>query len=693
MNLSLDFSPFVSLPVLVLFAVLAIAVATVFLAARVRGGFLRALALAALIAALANPVVVRELRDPLETVVAVVVDRSGSQVMAGRAENADAIGDSLVSRIDSLDGIRAVRVDLGERPDTEDGTELFARVEAALETVPAGQVGGAILVTDGLIHDVPDTLDALDIDAPIHALITGAEDERDRRIILEQAPRYGIVGQAQTIRYRVVDEGAAGTNAGEPVDVIVARDGETLSVERVPLGEAVTIDVPLTHAGETVVTLEAAPLDDEITDLNNRIVASIEGIRENLRVLLVSGEPHAGERTWRNLLKSDAAVDLVHFTILRPPEKQDGTPINQLSLIAFPTRELFSEKIEDFDLIIFDRYQRRGVLPRIYFNNITEYVRNGGAVLVAAGPDFSSERSLYTTSLSEILPAAPSGSSLEGPYHPRLSDEGIRHPVTRDLPGSQSEPPAWSRWFRLLDTASVSGTVVMEGLEEKPLLVLDRQGEGRVALLLSDHAWLWARGYEGGGPHVPLLRRLGHWLMGEPELEEERLTARRVGGLVVLERRSMAESVAPVTVTAPDGTETEVTLDAAIPGLWRGSAPFLGQGLYRARDAAGDDRLSILTSIGPANPLEFEAVISTDDRVAAITAETGGTAMRIEGSEPPRVSPMRTASRYYGSGWIGIHDRQAYVVTGLETYPLIAGLLGLALLLGALAAMWYREGR
>ena len=116
---------------------------------------------------------------------------------------------------------------------------------------------------------------------------------------------------------------------------------------------------------------------------------TIEGIREKLRVLLVSGEPHAGERTWRNLLKSDANVDLVHFTILRPPEKQDGTPINELSLIAFPTRELFQQKIKEFDLIIFDRYANQSVLPSTYFDNIVRYVREGGAVLVAAGPEFA----------------------------------------------------------------------------------------------------------------------------------------------------------------------------------------------------------------------------------------------------------------------------------------------------------------
>ena len=133
-------------------------------------------------------------------------------------------------------------------------------------------------------------------------------------------------------------------------------------------------------------------------------MVTIDGVRDKLRVLLVSGEPHAGERTWRNLLKSDANVDLVHFTILRPPEKLDGTPINELSLIAFPVRELFQQRINDFQLIIFDRYARQGIVPPIYLDNIAKYVRNGGAVLVAAGPDYAGPTSIWHTPLDAVLP-------------------------------------------------------------------------------------------------------------------------------------------------------------------------------------------------------------------------------------------------------------------------------------------------
>ena len=184
-------------------------------------------------------------------------------------------------------------------------------------------------------------------------------------------------------------------------------------------------------------------------------MVAIDGVRDKLRVLLVSGEPHSGERTWRNLLKSDASVDLVHFTILRPPEKQDGTPINELSLIAFPTRELFQQKINEFQLIIFDRYARQGVLPIAYFDNIARYVRAGGAVLVSAGPDYASTTSIWRTPLDSVLPAEPVGVT-EKPFYAHLSDAGKRHPVTRGLEGSASEPPHWSRFFRTVDTRNAT---------------------------------------------------------------------------------------------------------------------------------------------------------------------------------------------------------------------------------------------
>ena len=688
MNLGIAFAPLVPDYVLWAAGMAAFLVCALLLFARSRGALMRVLALSLLVLALANPSFTREDRDPIPSVAAIIVDKSPSQDFRNRGRQAAAARAALLERLGRIAGLEVRVAEAGEADGETDGTRLFNALGAVFADVPPDRVAGAIMITDGRVHDVPAEAAALGFQAPLHALITGERGERDRRIVLTTAPRFGIVGQAQTIVFRIDDQGVA---AG-PARVSVRRDGETIETRDVVSGTPVRVQVPIPHAGANIVEIEASPLDGELTAVNNRAVISIDGVRDKLRVLLVSGEPHAGERTWRNLLKSDASVDLVHFTILRPPEKQDGTPINELSLIAFPTRELFQQKINEFHLIIFDRYARQGVLPIIYFDNIARYVREGGAVLVAAGPDYASPTSLWRTPLDAILPAAPAGGMTERAFHARLSELGKRHPVTRALEGSASEPPHWSRWFRLVDTQDATGTAVMEGPDGKPLLVLAREGEGRVALLLSDHIWLWARGFEGGGPHLDLLRRLSHWLMKQPDLEEEALRMSARGRELAIERQTMAEAVGAVTVTTPSGQARTLTLQPAAPGLWRGATPAGELGLWRATDG----KLTALVNVGPANPREFAEVTSTTEVLGTLADATGGSARRLDDGGTlrlPRVIGVRASETFKGEDWIGLRMREVSVVRGIGVLPVFAGLLGLLLLVGSLAAMWAREGR
>ncbi len=688
MNLGIAFAPLVPDYVLWAAGMAAFLVCALLLFARSRGALMRVLALSLLVLALANPSFTREDRDPIPSVAAIIVDKSPSQDFRNRGRQAAEARAALLERLGRIAGLEVRVAEAGEADGETDGTRLFNALGAVFADVPPDRVAGAVMITDGRVHDVPAEAAALGFQAPLHALITGERGERDRRIVLTTAPRFGIVGQAQTIVFRIDDQGVA---AG-PARVSVRRDGETIETRDVVSGTPVRVQVPIPHAGANIVEIEASPLDGELTAVNNRAVISIDGVRDKLRVLLVSGEPHAGERTWRNLLKSDASVDLVHFTILRPPEKQDGTPINELSLIAFPTRELFQQKINEFHLIIFDRYARQGVLPIIYFDNIARYVREGGAVLVAAGPDYASPTSLWRTPLDAILPAAPAGGMTERAFHARLSELGKRHPVTRALEGSASEPPHWSRWFRLVDTQDATGTAVMEGPDGKPLLVLAREGEGRVALLLSDHIWLWARGFEGGGPHLDLLRRLSHWLMKQPDLEEEALRMSARGRELAIERQTMAEAVGAVTVTTPSGQARTLTLQPAAPGLWRGATPAGELGLWRATDG----KLTALVNVGPANPREFAEVTSTTEVLGTLADATGGSARRLDDGGTlrlPRVIGVRASETFKGEDWIGLRMREVSVVRGIGVLPVFAGLLGLLLLVGSLAAMWAREGR
>ena len=693
MRWSIEFLPFVSWPVLWALALFGVLLFALLLWRARRGAVLRALSYALLLLAIANPHLKQEDRQPLNDVLAVVVDDTQSQSVAGRDQRTEVVRKELEDRLKpfpNLD-VRWIHSTSTATDSDRDGTMLFTDLAKGLADVPPDRLAGVIMLTDGNVHDVPGNAASLGFDAPVHALITGKPGEFDRKLEVLRAPRFGLVGGEQPIELKVTET----TPSNAPsVKLTITREGEAFpTIKNVRVGQKVEIPVKVDHGGPNIVEIEAEAAPGEISTVNNRVVLTVEGVRENLRVLLVSGEPHAGERTWRNMLKSDAAVDLVHFTILRPPEKQDGTPINQLSLIAFPTRELFQEKLDQFDLIIFDRYQRRGVLPLLYLENVAHYVERGGAVLVSAGDDYASPLSLYRTPLGDVLPAAPSGRVVEEPFKPALTELGQKHPVTRGLPGATGDQPTWGRWFRVVDAEPREAEVLMKGAEDKPLLVLGKRGEGRVALLLSDHIWLWARGFEGGGPYTDLLRRLAHWLMKEPDLEEETIKATSRGQTLTVERRSIKDAIEEAKVTAPSGKEETIILDKVEPGLWRKSITAGEQGVYRVSSG----KLASVVTVGNANVKELASLTATDATLSPLLTETGGGSFwlgrtQADAAPLPRIVMLRGGHVMHGADWLGLHKREAYHVEGVRLFPLFSGFLALALLLGMISVTWFREG-
>ena len=646
-----------------------------------KGGLLR-LAAASLIAlALANPSIVDEDRRAVPDVAVVVVDRSASQSIGDRTVDTDAALAAIVTAAEALPELD-LRVVSGADGDIDE-TRLFDTLSEAFADVPAQRRAGAIVISDGQIHDVPANSDGL---GPVHALLTGNPDARDRRVVFVDPPSFGMVGDRVPVVFRVED-----TGGGDPVRTTVLANDQVVHDRLVSPDRDTLVWVTLDHTGPTVVEVTAEPTPGELTTVNNTVATTINGVRDRLRVLLVSGEPHMGERVWRNILKSDPSVDLVHFTILRPPESQDGTPIEELSLIAFPVRELFEIRLYDFDLVIFDRYRRRGVLHQTYLDNIARYVEGGGAFLEASGPDFADIFSLYRTPLGRVLPGEPTGLILERGYHPRLTDIGRRHPVTAALADADPDAdavPDWGRWMRQIEVAAVSGETVMTGVDGRPLLMLDRIGNGRVAQLTSDHLWLWRRGFEGGGPQGELLRRLAHWLMREPSLEEEDLSADVVGTRITITRRSLNDDPsAPVTLTAPDGTTQEIDLELVEPGLARAVVTADLPGIHRFTDATQ----GALAIVGDLSSPELRDVRATADHLADLVNATGGGVAWLRDGVPDlrRVRPDRDAA---GTDWIGLRENGAYEIAGTRWIPLLPAWAALAALLLPLIAAWRREG-
>lgn len=704
---ALRFDPTVPGWLLVALAVLCLLALAPAALKRARGTVWRALAFAVLLLWLAGPRLVQETRETLRDIALLVLDESASMGVGERAALRDAARARLTEaagRLPDLD-LRTITVPEAGR----DGTRLFAAIDRALADIPRARLSAVVAVTDGQVHDIPQAPapggDAPNgaqsgaqaqagaaggtPPAPLHVLIPARGEEVDRRVRIVEAPSFGLVGRSVTLRVAVDDLGPV--RAGGTARLTVRRDGEPPRTETVPVGREHRVEVPIARAGPVLVELQADPLPGEVSELNNRAVVEINGVRDRLRVLLVSGEPHMGERTWRRLLKADPAVDLVHFTILRPPERDDMTPLNELALIAFPVRELFQVKIRDFDLIILDRFSNRGLLPPTYLRNIAEYVRGGGGLLLSVGPEFVGPSSLAATPLGGVLPARPAGGVgvAEGPFRPAVTELGVRHPVTEALPGWRaSGEAAWGRWYRRVEAASAEGQSLMNTPDGAPLLLLDRVDQGRTALLLSDQIWLWSRGHDGGGPQAELLRRIAHWLMKEPALEEEALRARIEGGTLRVERRTVAEDAGEeVVVTDPAGRTTPLRLTPAGPGRAAAEMPATLPGVWQASDGTR----TAFAAAGAANPAEIADLRATAGPLGPVARASGGGTRFIGAGLPElrRVEPGRDAS---GGGWIGLPRRHDHVVTGLDAIPLLPPWVALPLVLGLAVVAWRREG-
>jgi hypothetical protein len=698
---AIRFDPALPLWLLGTLTALCVAALAVAVWRRARGTVLRALAFALLLGWLGNPRLVQETRDNLPDIGLLVIDQTASMSVADRTRLSDQARAKLEAEARDIHDLELRTITIPEGG--SEGTRLFTAIDRALADIPRARLAGIVAVTDGQVHDIPPSPPG---GVPFHALIAASGEQIDRRIRVIEAPPYGIVGKSVELRVAVEDLGRpqSGRAAGSSARLTIRRDGEPPRVESVPVGVEQSIDIPITRAGPTVVEMTAETLPGEVSEVNNRAVVTINGVRDRLRVLLVSGEPHPGERTWRRLLKADPSVDLVHFTILRPPEKDDYTPMNELALIAFPVRELFQIKIKEFDLIILDRFQNRAnTLPPIYLRNIADYVREGGGLLMSVGPEFAGPTSIAASPLGAVLPARPASNGvIDGPFRPLITPLGARHPVTEDLPGwaagaagagggggGAGGSASWGEWYRRIASTDDHGDSLMSGPDGAPLLLLDHVGQGRTALLLSDQIWLWSRGLGGGGPQAELLRRVAHWLMKEPELEEEALEARVENGRLSIERRSTADAPpGDVTVTDPDGHVGKLALTQTRPGRGVGSEPALLPGVWKVTDATR----SAYAAAGAANPLEIADLRATATLLAPLARASGGSVHWLAPAGAPELRRTEEGRENAGGSWIGLERRHDHVVTGIAATPLLPPWLALPLILGMAILAWRREG-
>lgn len=691
---NIAFDPLINSPWLIGLTILLFTAALMTGIGRLKSYFARLVAGLFLILALMNPQAVDEDREPLADTVLILTDASESMKIESRGKIARAIEKELQSQFNGAEDLNVISVKIAP---SAGGTNLGKALADGLATLPKSRLAGVIALTDGRAHDITEeTANILPKGIPFHAIIIGNESGRDRRISAIKSPKFGVVGEQAEFELRVDDPGFE----GERARIEVKLNGALKARFPITIGQPISIPLEIERRGSNTVEMSVKAVDNELTLNNNLFVSEISGVRDRLRVLLITGEPHSGGRAWRNLLKSDPALDLVQFTILTVPgEKIRNAKVDELSLIRFPTRQLFEEKLDEFDLIIFDQYERRSfpgrggrrqpnILPQ-YYQNISRYVEDGGALLLATGPAFAGQGSLYRTPLVSILPTRPNNEIIEEVFKPKLNDKGARHPITSSFKGATAD--TWGHWYRAIDNDPISGDVLMDGPDGVPLFIIDKAGDGRVAMLMSDQAWLWAKGHDGGGPYREMFRRTAHWLMGEPDLDAEVLRARSEDGKLKIERRSLNDISGSVKVIYPNGKQADATFDKTADGIYRAELPLNGQGAYRLQHGG----LSSITAIGTLNPREYAQLLPTQDILAPLAQATGGrvVAIGLETNNIPTIRRVNAGKKAAGRDWLGLVAHRNYIVTQSQRTPLAPGLLFFLLFFIFLAWAWRKEGQ
>ncbi len=675
---SLNFYPFIPINLLLILILLSLSVIFIGFKLKAPGNIFRATLICLIILSIANPTMVSENRENIPDTVALILDLSPSQNINNRKSLAQSSYNSIKTELEKINNLD-IRL---KTINGKKGSKLFEPLASMVGDISSDRVAGAIIITDGQIEDAPSILENYNFKAPVNIILTGEKEEKDRRLIIESSPRFGIVGEEIKIDIKVEDISANTPNAL----VTINMNDEIEQSRSIPIGEVVTITMPLERAGITSLNIEVEPGKEELTLQNNKSVIEINAIRERLKVMLVSGEPNMGLRSWRNLLNSDPSVDLVHFTILRPPNKQDLTPVGELSLIPFPSRELFQANLNDFDLIIFDQYHLRGILPQFYLKNVVEYVVNGGALLDASGPEYAGPYSLSLSPLQNILPTEPTGDVIVQEFIPIMTKDGERHPVTANLKDDINSN--WGPWYRMVEGLTIAGDVLLEGPDARPLLVLNRVGQGRVAQILSDQSWVWTKSGVNKGPQADLLRRLVHWLMKEPELEENELSAKIDNDTILITKNSLNLDKKPIISTSPDNIKEEIVLEDIGRGKQIGKILSPKEGTWKF--SSGNSQISLI--VGNSNSSEYLDVRATDNIVKPLVSYTSGSINWVNNEKNiPKIKQIQKNKLTDNSKNIQLIKNEKYYVKNIQQSSLTPWYFVLIFSLILLFLSWYRE--
>lgn len=450
--------------------------------------------------AVLNPQRIIKTQTILPINIGIITDYSQSMLASKRTNGTRNFENNLISKLKEYSNLNIITENI---PSVSQNSDFALAIDRVLKKSPEAQIGAVFIITDGLNQSAKN----LKWQFPIYQMLVGEENETDYYVKLISRPKPTKIGENANIEFIVVNDKIKNGK----IKTIIHIGQEIMQIDA-KLNEITKLEIKVQNRKIIPIAIEAISDEAEVSKANNAIITQIEPAQDSLRVLLVTGEPYEGARAWRNLLKSDPAIDLVHFTLLRGPTKIDTAYESELALIPFPTEELFINKLNEFDLVIFDRFENLIGLRPIYMENIKQYVKNGGAFLASLGPRDTLGQGIMNTSIKDILPIEGIPNPIDEEFTPQITQTGKIHPITSTLNGQ------WGKWDRFFKTKA-KGIVLLSN-NENPILVIDKYEKGRVAVILSDKSWFWQRGYDGGGPFRELIGRTAYWLMGDEKLAD-----------------------------------------------------------------------------------------------------------------------------------------------------------------------------
>lgn len=607
---------------------------------KIPGTTLRSGAAAAVFAALANPQAIDEEKRVLPRVIPVFMDESAS--LGSRGSYVKETFSLLESQLSALGPVTLRQVSFGndEMSASKPGTHLAQTMQMTLNTIPEDEMGAVFIVSDGIVADI-NNIAGKNINAPVHALIVGEEGEEDFYLDVISAPSIGIVGEEQNIEFSVVDGKSSDLHTAT-ASVSIFYNGQKVRTNTIPVNDPQNIVLSEIYPdglqlGPNLIDIHIEGIEtganrtpEEVSYENNRITIITEGISDRENWLLFTGEPGPGTRLWRNMLTSGASNRLLHFSYLRPLDKEDMTPLRDLATTVLPVVEVFEQKLSEQDVVIFDNYTFNGVIPASYFTHLNRYVEEGGSLIIVGADTLTSPASIAKTTLSEIMPLLPLEDALvyTNGFVPAVTEDGLRHRITGDIVES-SPPETWGPWYMLAQTvARPEATVLLEDGAGTPLLAIQTVGKGRVAMLGSNQATVWAAGHKGGGPAVDLYENLAGWLIRNPKFDDENLRLVEKGGQIAVELRTMKDTVDPVRITKPSGETFDVLPELSTPGVYTFQFPVHEKGGYRAQRQGAEATEAYVVS-GHEDEEEIKKVISTTAPFELLTSAHQGRTVRV----------------------------------------------------------------